>query len=403
MTNQNLILPSGTSKIGEFEYDVTLNASPTTIQELNDLPVKAVGNTTIYVHDVAHVRDGFAPQTNIVRRDGNRGVLLTIMKIGSTSTLEIVKQVRDMLPQIAATLPPELKIEPISDQSLFVRAAVSGVVREAIIAACLTAIMILLFLGSWRSTLIIAISIPLSILTSICVLSALGETINIMTLGGLALAVGILVDDATVTIENIDRNFDEGKGLHDGILRWRGADRAAGARVHAVHLHRVPADVLPDRRGAISVRSAGRSGGVRDAGLVRALANAGSDPGDVSAASVGAHHSRPPAAWNIAARFQRAFERSFNVLRDGYHRTLEACIRRRIVFSLAFLGSCAAAFLLLPWLGQDFFPSVDAGRFNLHFRAQDGHTDRRNRPARRFDRSFHPPGHSASGTRKHHR
>src|ERR1700730_18143968 len=215
---QNLILPVGTSKIGEVEYDVGLNASPATVQELNDLPVKALGNATLYVHDVGHVRDGFAPQTNIVRRNGQRSSLLTVLKIEPSSTLDIVQQVREMLPQIAAMVPPELKIEPISDQSVFVRAAVNGVVREAIISACLTALMILLFLGSWRSTLIIAISIPLSILTSICVLSALGETINIMTLGGLALAVGILVDDATVTIENIDRNFDQGKDLHTGIL-----------------------------------------------------------------------------------------------------------------------------------------------------------------------------------------
>ncbi len=212
VSQQNLILPAGTSKIGQFEYDVDLNSSPARVQELNDLPIKAVGNTTIYIHDVAHVRDGFSPQTNIVRRDGQRGVLLTIMKVGTTSTLDIVQQVRDALPAIAATLPPELKIEPIADQSVFVRAAVNGVVREAIIAACLTAVMILLFLGSWRSTLIIAISIPLSILTSICVMSALGETINIMTLGGLALAVGILVDDATVTIENIDRNLELRQG-----------------------------------------------------------------------------------------------------------------------------------------------------------------------------------------------
>src|SRR6185437_16023179 len=203
---KNLILPSGTSKIGQFEYDVDLNSSPKRVQELNDLPIKVVGNSAVYVRDVANVRDGFTPQTNIVRRDGERGVLLTIMKVGQTSTLDIVKQVRDELPTIAASLPPELKIDPIADQSLFVRASVDGVVREAIIAACLTAAMILLFLGSWRSTLIIAVSIPLSILASICVLSALGETINFMTLGGLALAVGILVDDATVTIENIDRN-----------------------------------------------------------------------------------------------------------------------------------------------------------------------------------------------------
>src|SRR5271165_5985275 len=218
VTAQNLILPSGTSKIGQFEYDVDLNSSPKTVAELNDLPIKVVGSTPIYVRDVANVRDGYTPQTNIVRRDGRRGALLTVQKVGEVSTLEIVKEVRLAIPRIAASLPPALKIEALADQSVFVRAAVSGVVREAIIAACLTAIMILLFLGSWRSTLIIAVSIPLSILTSICILSALGETINIMTLGGLALAVGILVDDATVTIENIERNFDEGKDLHRGIL-----------------------------------------------------------------------------------------------------------------------------------------------------------------------------------------
>ena len=217
ITNQNLILPVGTSKIGQFEYDVGLNASPTTVQELNDLPIEAVANNTIYIHDVAHVRDGYSPQTNIVRRDGQRSALLTVLKIGSSSTLDIVKQVRDMLPQIAATLPPALKIEPISDQSIRAGCGERRGQRSHY-RGCLTAIMILLFLGSWRSTLIIAISIPLSILTSICILSALGETINIMTLGGLALAVGILVDDATVTIENIDRNFDQGKDLHTGIL-----------------------------------------------------------------------------------------------------------------------------------------------------------------------------------------
>ena len=218
VSSQNLILPSGTSKIGEFEYDVDLNASPKTVEELNDLPVKSTIGNTIYVRDVAHVRDGFSPQTNVVRRDGMRGSLLTVQKVGATSTLDIVQRVKDALPAIRAALPPELRIEPLADQSLFVRAAVNGVIREAIIAACLTAAMILLFLGSWRSTLIIAISIPLSILTSIVCLSALGETINIMTLGGLALAVGILVDDATVTIENIERNFEEGKDHHEGIL-----------------------------------------------------------------------------------------------------------------------------------------------------------------------------------------
>src|SRR5918996_2029958 len=215
---QNLVLPSGTTKIGQFEYDVTLNGAPRTVEELNNLPIKVAGSSTIYLRDVAHVRNGFAPQTNIVRHEGLRGVLVTVLKAGSASTLDVVDGIRQLLPRVTATLPPELKVQPLADQSIFVRSAVSGVIREAVIAACLTGLMILIFLASWRSTLIIAVSIPLSILTSIIVLSMLGETINIMTLGGLALAVGILVDDATVTIENIERNFEGGKDLHTGIL-----------------------------------------------------------------------------------------------------------------------------------------------------------------------------------------
>src|SRR5450755_530955 len=203
---QNLILPSGTSKIGAFEYDVDINGTPQTIDEINRFPIKTVGNTTIYIGDVAHVRDGFPPQTNIVRVDGQRATLLTVQKAGNASTLSVIAGIKAMLPQILAGLPPELQIHPLADQSLFVRASINGVIREGAIAACLTGLMILIFLGNWRSTLIIAVSIPLSILTSIVVLSALGETINIMTLGGLALAVGILVDDATVEIENINRN-----------------------------------------------------------------------------------------------------------------------------------------------------------------------------------------------------
>jgi multidrug efflux pump subunit AcrB len=197
---QNLVLPSSTAKIGVFEYDVAMNASPRTVAELNDLPVKVVGNSTIYLKDVAHVRDGFAPQTNVVRQDGQRGTLVTILKTGTASTLDVVSGIRKILPSVIPTLPPALKIQPLADQSIFVRVAVSGVIREAVIAACLTAVMILICLDSWRSTVIIAVSIPLSILTSVIALSLLGETINIMTLGGLALAVGILVDDATVTI-----------------------------------------------------------------------------------------------------------------------------------------------------------------------------------------------------------
>src|SRR6266850_811488 len=213
---QNIVLPSGTAKIGEFEYDIAMNGSPRTVAELNDLPIKVVGNSTIYLRDVAQVRDGFAPQTNVVRRDGRRGTLVTILKTGTASTLDVVAGIRARLARVIPTLPPQVDVQPLADQSIFVRAAVSGVIREAVIAACLTAAMILLFLGNWRSTLIIAVSIPLSILTSVITLSLLGETINIMTLGGLALAVGILVDDATVEVENIERHLEEGQGLHDG-------------------------------------------------------------------------------------------------------------------------------------------------------------------------------------------
>ena len=218
ITAQNLILPTGTTKIGPTEYSVGLNASPNTIEGLNDIPIRTGPNGTIYIKDVAHVRDGFQPQTNIVRLDGTRASLLTINKSGNASTLDIVARVKALLPTLHGLVPESLKIEPVADQSLFVRASVSGVLREAVIAAGLTALMVLLFLGSWRATLIIAISIPLSMLTSIVMLSAIGQTINIMTLGGLALAVGILVDDATVAIENISQNLEQGKELEQAIL-----------------------------------------------------------------------------------------------------------------------------------------------------------------------------------------
>ena len=219
---QNLILPGGTAKIGTREYNVEMNGSTQTVAALNDLPIKTAKGDVIYVRDVAHVIDGFAPQTNIVRSDGKRAALLQVEKTGSASTLTIIGQVKAMLPKIAAGLPKALKITPLSDQSVFVKSAISGVVREALIAACLTAVMILLFLGSWRATLIIAVSIPLAVLTSLIALSALGQTLNIMTLGGLALAVGILVDDATVAIENITHHLENGEPLHDAILNGSG-------------------------------------------------------------------------------------------------------------------------------------------------------------------------------------
>ncbi len=264
---QNIVLPSGTAKIGEFEYDVAMNASPRTVAELNDLPVKVVGNSTIYLRDVAHVRDGFTPQTNVVRRDGQRGTLVTILKTGAASTLDVVRGVRDLLPRVIPTLPPQLTIQPLADQSIFVRAAVSGVIREAVIAACLTAVMILIFLGSWRSTLIIAVSIPLSILTSVITLGLLGETINIMTLGGLALAVGILVDDATVEVENINRNLDLGKPILQAILD--GAQQIAVPGVvppvadARTHPREIPAPAGGRGRAAVAKSAGSRAAGVR--------------------------------------------------------------------------------------------------------------------------------------------
>jgi multidrug efflux pump subunit AcrB len=370
INTQNLILPTGTSKIGQFEYDVGLNAAPDTIQELNDLPVKAVGNSMIYVHDVAHVRDGFSPQTNIVRRNGQRSALLSILKIGDTSTLEIVHDIRNMLPLIASQVPPQLKIEPIADQSLFVRAAIKGVVREAIIAALLTAVMILLFIGSWRSTLIIAISIPLSILCSICVLSAIGETINIMTLGGLALAVGILVDDATVEIENTQRNLAMDKPIKQAVLD--GAQQIAVpafVSTLCICIVFIPMFFLTGVARYLFIPLAEA---VVFAMLASYLLSRTLVP------TLAMYLLRPhqqdaePAPWNIAGRFQRVFERGFEAMRMGYLGMLETCIRRRRLFVPAFLAACVAAFLLIPWLGRDFFPVSDAGQFNLHFRAKTG-------------------------------
>ena len=281
---QNLILPSGTSKIGQFEYDVDLNGSPQTVAELNDLPIKRVGNTTIYIRDVAYVRDGFPPQTNIVRVDGQRASLLTISENRECLDPGHHFRIKRLLPRIQAQLPPELRSSRWPTSPFLCAPPSTGCCGKALIAACLTGLMILIFLGSWRSTLIIAVSIPLSILTSIIVLSALGETINIMTLGGLALAVGILVDDATVEIENINRNIAQGKEIQNAILD--GAQQiAVPAFVSTLAICIVfAAHVLSHRRGALSVCSAGGSGGVRHARLLPALADAGPDHGQVSAA-----------------------------------------------------------------------------------------------------------------------
>ena len=367
---QNLVLPSGTAKIGQFEYDVDLNAAPRTVQGLNDLPVKQVGNSTIYLRDVAHVREGFAPQTNVVRHDGLRGVIVTVLKAGNASTLDVVKGIRDLLPRVAATLPAALKIQPLADQSIFVRAAISGVVREAVIAACLTGLMVLIFLGSWRSTVIIAVSIPLSILTSIIVLSFLGETINIMTLGGLALAVGMLVDDATVEIENTNRNLDQGKEIKQAILD--GASQIA-----------VPALVSTLCICIVFLPMFFLSGVARylfvplaEAVVFAMLASYFLSRTLVPTLALyllkAKDHHATAASRNPFIRLQDSFERGFERLRHSYQRLLTTLIHRRFGFVPVFLLLCLSAWALLPWLGENFFPDTDSGQFMLHLRAKTG-------------------------------
>ncbi len=370
---QNIILPSGTSKIGTFEYAVDTNSSPTTVAELNQLPIKTVGSTTIYIRDVAYVRDGFPPQTNIVRVNGQRSVLLTVLKSGQTSTLDIIAGVKSLLPQIAAGLPPELHIHPLADQSLFVRASIDGVIKEATIAACLTGLMILIFLGNWRSTVIIAVSIPLSILTSIIVMSGLGETINIMTLGGLALAVGILVDDATVEIENINRNLAQGKEVEHAILD--GAQQIAVpafVSTLAICIVFVPMFFLTGVARFLFVPLAEA---VVFAMLASYLLSRTLVPTMAKyllrgheAETLAASQSRNPLV-AMQIKFEAAFER----FREGYHGLLERCLHHKRAFLLIFLGTCVISVVfLIPWLGQDFFPAVDAGQFKLHMRAPTG-------------------------------
>jgi CzcA family heavy metal efflux pump len=367
---QNLILPSGTAKLGPLEYQVELNASPKTITELNDLPVKTVNGTTIYVRDVAHVRDGFSPQTNIVHQDGVRGTLLSVLKNGGASTLDIVKNIRGMLPQVATTLPEELKINLLFDQSLFVRAAIEGVIREALTAACLTAAMILLFLGNWRTTLIIAISIPLSILVSVIALSALGETFNIMTLGGLALAVGILVDDATVEIENIERNLGLNKELKPAILD--GAQQiAVPALVStlAICIVFVPMFFLTGVARYLFVPLAEA---VVFAMLASYLLSRTLIPTLVMYLLRGHEQDTHKPATTFLGRFQKGFERKFEEMRESYRNTLEGVMEHRRVFVAVFLGFCVISGGLTFFLGRDFFPQVDAGQMRLHVRARPG-------------------------------
>ena len=371
---QNIILPSGTAKIGAFEYQLETNSAPLKVAELNDLPMRAVNGAVVYIRDVAHVRDGFPPQTNIVRVDGQRASLLSVVKTGDASTLDIVKGIRDKLEVVRPQLPPNLKITPLADQSVFVRASISGVVREALIAACLTAIMILTFLGSWRSTVIIAVSIPLAILSSLIALSALGETINIMTLGGLALAVGILVDDATVEIENINRNIGMGKPVEHAILDGA-AQIAVPALVSTISICIVfvPMFFLS---GVAKYLFVPLAEAVCFAMIASYILSRTVVPTMAKYLLRGHEHDAEGATGptrNPFARFHRAFERHFETFRGGYHRLLELCVRHSALFLAFVLGfAVLSATLLYPFLGQDFFPSVDSGQFKIHVRARTG-------------------------------
>src|SRR6266702_4304659 len=368
---QNLILPAGTQKVGTLEYLVKLHASPVEVAQLNDLPVATRNGSVVYVRDVAHVRDGSPPQTNLVRQEGHRAALMSILKTGTSSTLDVINGIKQKLPQIQALLPPGLKIQVLGDQSIFVRSALSAVVREAATAAVLTGLMVLLFLASWRSTVIIFVSIPLSILASIVCLSALGQTINIMTLGGLALAVGILVDDATVTIESINTHLEQGKPVGTAILD--GAQQIALPKLVstiAICIVFIPMFMLAGIAGylfvpfAEAVVFAMLASYLLSVTLVLTLARYWLKP-----------HSEQSAGRGILARFQAGFDR----LRARYHTMLEAALRSGPrfagVFLLAMAGTAILAFPLgtdLPGLGQDFFPSVDSGQILLHVRARTG-------------------------------
>jgi multidrug efflux pump subunit AcrB len=373
---QNLILPQGTIKLGPKEYDVALNSSPVRVAELNDLPIKVVNGSMVYIRDVAHVHDGFQFQTNIVHVDGRRSAVLSVFKTGRASTLDIVSRVRAELPRIMAGLPPELKVNPTADQSLFVRDAITGVLREATIAAFLTAAMILVFLGSWRMTLVVSISIPLAILTSLLTFTSLGETINMMTLGGLALAVGILVDDATVEVENTNRLLPEGKSLRETILN-SASQIATPALVAslAICIVFVPIMFLRGIPGflfrplAEAVAFAMLASYLLSRTLVPTMMFYFYRAERRSEAKRSKDQQRRPGAFR---RFHQRFEDGFNRLRERYALMLEWSLHNRMLFATVFLGFCLASLALIPLLGSDLFPYVDAGQIRLHFRAPTG-------------------------------
>ncbi|MDE2410165.1 MAG: efflux RND transporter permease subunit [Sphingomonadales bacterium] len=380
---QNQIVPAGTAKIGQFEYNVRLNNAPRLVDQLNALPIRTVDGTTVTIGDVAYVHDGSPPQRNEVHVDGRRAVLMTVLKSGSASTIAIVDAVKDLLPKLAQTLPPDLKVVPLADQSMFVKGAVSGVIREGVIAAALTSLMILLFLGSWRSTVIIATSIPLAVLAAVCGLSAVGETLNIMTLGGLALAVGILVDDATVTIENINWHLEQGKTVRESILD--GAEQIvqpAFVSLLCICIAFVPMFFLPGVAGflfapmAKAVVFAMIASFVLSRTLVPTLGNyllrdhASSHTAEIMAAH-DAQAGRPDTR-NPLRRFQHGFEQQFERLRGWYVAVLALALARRGRFIPAFLGVVLISFALVPFLGRNFFPSVDSGQISIHVRAPVG-------------------------------
>jgi len=370
LATQNLVLPAGTQKIGKFEYTMQLNNSPTDISGLGDLPIKAVNGAMIYLRDVAQVRDGYPPQTNIVHVDGGRSVLLTVEKSGATSTLAIIQGIKAKMAQLKAVLPAALTVAPIGDQSVFVTGAISSVVREGVIAAALTSLMILLFLGSWRSTLIIATSIPLAVLGSVTALSVLGETLNIMTLGGLALAVGILVDDATVTIENINWHLEQGKDVEPAILDGaRQIVTPAFVSLLCICIAFVPMFFLQGIARFLFIPMAEAvifamvSSFILSRTLVPTMARYLLRPH----ASHAARESRNP-----LVRFQRGFETRFARARDHYHALLQLALSHRRVFIVGFVGVVLASFLLVPLLGRNFFPAVDSGQILMHVRLQVG-------------------------------
>jgi multidrug efflux pump subunit AcrB len=376
LANQNLITPVGTQKIGTFEYTVSLNDSPSVISDFNDLPVKSVNGTVVYMHDVAHVHDGSPPQTSVVRVDGKSAVLLSVVKSGSVSTLSIIDGIKSLLPGVAKTMPPGLNLAAIGDQSVFVTSAVSSVVREGVIAAALTGLMILLFLGSWRSTLIITVSIPLAILASLTVLSLLGETINVMTLGGLALAVGILVDDATVTIENVNYHLEHGKVIEDAIMDGaRQIVVPATVSLLCICIAFVPMFGLSGVAGylfrplAEAVVFALIASYVLSRTLVPTLANFLLRNQKAHGVPAGAEM---PRRRNPFVLFQRGFEHVFESVRGGYRGLLALCLRNPVKVAVGFVGVSLCSFALAPYLGEDFFPAVDGGQIKMHVRAQTG-------------------------------